>query len=125
MSNALVCGLRIVPATSYYSQGIKGRSTSTYVKGGKVHKRNGFGGERVYSPTRLVLDVTVDGQIEEVCVDGLFRSEFERLTEKRVAAICKAVPAVVTLEKRETFKGEVYYVLSDVSFREWLHRVKL
>ena len=115
---AQVCGMRIIPATYSYEQRIPGRSTATFVKGGKVHRRNGFGGEQVYSATRLVLDVAVDGRMEEVFIDKLFRSEIGNLTAKRVAAIFKAAPDRVALEKCESFNGFVYFVLTDDTFEE-------
>ena len=123
MIKAKTLRMRIVPAIAEYRQRVKGASTAMYCKGGVMHRRNGFGGEWITRPTRLILVVKVEGSEIDVCVDLLFREELGKLTQKRIREICKAVPAYVLLERNESFRGSVYYVLAQESFTEWLERM--
>ena len=124
MIRAKVLKMQVIPASNEYRQGIKGSSTATYYKGGAVHRRNGFGGERIISPTRLILIAEVASNSVNVFVDSLFREELGKLTQKRIRTICNAVPAYVWLEPNENFRGDVYYVLAQESFTAWLARMR-
>ena len=125
MEIAQVVSYKVIPANSHYEKGIKGRSSATFIKKGHIHERNGFGGVWIKSPTRIILTVLLNGESYDVSVDGMFREEFERLTEKRVAAICKTIPQFVTLERHVGFKGNIWFTLTTECFYTWFRNLSV
>ena len=46
------------------------------------------------------------------------------MTQGRVAAIVKTLPAELSVEKNETIRGAIYYTVKEKSLMKWLEDAK-
>jgi hypothetical protein len=75
--------------------------------------------ERV-TPSKLILDVEIDGERREIWIDHFFKRNFGRLIKKRRDDIRAAMPTEVEVESKVSARGTAYYVVPDRVLETWL-----
>lgn len=88
------------------------------------HDRGTGWGERVI-PSRLVLEVEINGQREEIWIDRFFKTKVGKLTEKRRDVIRATMPLEVKVEEHVGRKGSKYFTLLESELATWLQRTGL
>ena len=96
-----------------------------YWKNGVYHKVS-FGWDHAYTPSKITVTISVDGNSAEVLVDHYFKKnwvpgteDWSRLTENRVSAIKTTCPDTIKVDVTETRYG-LNYELDGNDMQEWL-----
>lgn len=93
--------LRYVPGDYSLVQGIKGGGTPgrTVSRNGKRVVEEGFGYGRSITSSKLELYAKTDDSSLKIRVDGFFKANVGRLTEKRRDKLRSAMPKEITVHK--------------------------
>lgn len=112
-------GLQYESGDYYTSQGHK--------KGSKISKKGDYtcfpqdtGWGKNIKPSKLTLQIGVDGKIYDTWVDRYFKDNVGRLTEKRLDKIEANMPEAVEVIECEDSNAGKYYVVSEESMDVWL-----
>lgn len=111
-----------IPGDYAVTQGHKGYEHSRY-KNGRYIKPTGFGYAIESKPSQLIAYVRVNDFVVSTRLDFYFKRELGRLTSKRIAAIIKAAPRIVSLKKEVGNYGNTYYVINKKDMDSWLNVV--
>ncbi len=116
--------LEYKPGDYYTSQGHK--------KGSRIKQSGDYtcfpqdtGWGKNIKPSRLILQIGVEGKRYETWVDSYFKNNVGRLTEKRIDRIEANLPEVVEVMECEGSKVGKYYVVSEESMDAWLRATGL
>ncbi|CEK39978.1 hypothetical protein [Paraclostridium sordellii] len=110
----------------YTSQGERGSNYGkvSFKKGYKKVNQGG-GWATNTKPSRLILNIIVDGKIYETLIDRYFKYNVGRLTEKRRNLIAMNMPEFVNVHEYNNSKGEIYYVVDEQCLFLWQQRAGL
>lgn len=120
---AKTTGIRYEQGNYCLTQKHKAGERSHY-KNGRYVNPTGFGWGTEYTPSRLIVGIIVNGHYNEVWVDRFFKDYWGKMTQGRVAAILKTLPAELSVEKNETIRGAIYYTVKEKSLMKWLEDAK-
>jgi len=120
---AEVIGIRYEAGSYVLTSGHKASERNHYSESRGYVRQRGFGWASEFKPSKLILDVSIDGKRYEVWVDRFFKEQIGRLTENRKNVIISTVPKMVNVEKHETCSGSIYYTVTEADMQEWLERV--
>ena len=114
---AKTLGMRYEEGDFAVSQGVKGGGVDgrSYYKGGSRHMQQGFGWEKVVTPSKLILEVEYDGKYAELWVGGYFKTNLGRLTKKRRQKLRDAMPNKIGVHKAEN----VFLYADESDLYEW------
>ena len=102
-----------------HKTGARGGNQRFY-KNGYYHNYY-FGHDYAVKPTKLVVEVEINGTPYEVWVDHFFRANIGKLTASRVDRICNTMPEVLNVEEMQSYSGKTYYRLFDDQIMDqWL-----
>ena len=112
------------PGEFYMTQGHKGYERKHHNKLGQMVTPTGFGWGTVSKPSRITVDVDVNGKCKEVFVDRFFKENWGKLTAGRVQAIKDTVPEELSVIKNKTYSGGTYYTVEETDMHKWLSAAK-
>lgn len=114
------------PGDYYTSQGESGRNYGqvTFKKG--YRKENQGGGWATNTkPSRLILNIVVEGKIYDTLIDRYFKDNVGKLTEKRRNIISMNMPEFINVHEYNKNNGEIYYVVDEQCLSQWQQRTGL
>ncbi|MBI3956766.1 MAG: hypothetical protein HY340_02145 [Candidatus Kerfeldbacteria bacterium] len=92
---------------------------------GERYQSRGSGWWDVWTPSKLILHITVDGEPFEVWIDHFFKRTVGRLTSKRRDRIVATMPPTIEVVPQTGKTGRRYYTVPDPALNAWLDRTGL